>query len=42
MKGVEDKGGRVREGGVSDGSLGDFVMVIEVERKEWKGLIENV
>lgn len=42
IKGVEDKGGTVTEAPVSDATLGDFVIVIQLQTKDSKALIDNV
>ena len=42
IKGVESKGGTVTEAPVSDATLGDFVIVIQLQTKDSKALIDNV
>ena len=42
IKGVEAKGGSVTEAPVSDATLGDFVIVIQLQTKDSKALIDNV
>ncbi len=42
IKGVEAKGGTVTEAPVSDSTLGDFVIVIQLQTKDSKALIDNV
>lgn len=42
IKGVEAKGGTVTEAPVSDSTLSDFVIVIQLQTKDSKALIDNV